>query len=307
MFEPCISVVVPTYNRAHLLKTTLPTYLQPEVLELIVIDDCSQDRTEDTVRELAHSDSRIRYIRSEQNLKQPHAKNLGIRAARAPYVYFGDDDSLLLPGSLGFLLETMHRYKADIVGARAPYMERKEQVPQALRLYSYENAKKMYAADWQSIIHPISIQARFETAVDRPLEVPFVHAAFLVSKTLAERILFDESYTGNCYREETDFLIRARASGASIWYDSRAAQVNLPREMASGGAHTASGSFIMRKLKIFRSQAENNWRFLNKNRAALRQTLGNDISPLLRQSLFLAEIARVILSYPLRKVFGHEC
>ncbi len=306
MHEPCISVVVPTYNRAHLLEKTLPTYLQPEIFELIVVDDCSLDETRDTVRQLAQSDNRIRYLRSERNLKQPHAKNLGIRAARAPYVYFGDDDSLLLPGSLRFLLETMQEHKADIVGARAPYMIKEEEVPHAQVLYSFEHAKKLMSTDWQTIINPVTLQANFDAAYAKPIEVPFVHAAFLVSKKLAEGLLFDVAYTGNCFREETDFLIRAKASGARIWYDSRAVQVNLPRDMAGGGAHTASGNFVLRKLKIFMSQAENNWRFLNKNHAALRQVLGNDLSPTLRQSLFLAEIAKVILSYPLRKVTGHE-
>jgi len=127
-------------------------------------------------------------------------------------LFLNDDASLVRPALLVSSGERCYAIKRNS-GCRAP-LERKEQGPQALRLYSYENAKKMHATDWQSIIHPMSIQARFDTAVDRPLEVPFVHAAFLVSKTLAERILFDESYTGNCYREETDFLIRARASGA---------------------------------------------------------------------------------------------
>ncbi len=108
MSEQSISVIVPTYKRAHLLSLTLPTYLQPETSELIVVDDCSPDKTREVVESLAADDPRIRYIRTDANRKQPHAKNLGISNARGEYLYFGDDDSVLLPGSLERLITTLH-------------------------------------------------------------------------------------------------------------------------------------------------------------------------------------------------------
>lgn len=53
-------------------------------------------------------------------------------------------------------------------------------------------------------------------------------------KELAIQILFDENFTGNAYREETDFFIRCTLQGAKVMYDSRAVQVNLPRQVATG-------------------------------------------------------------------------
>lgn len=306
MSEPCISVVIPTYKRAHILERTIPTYLQPETLELIVVDDSSPDATIDIVRKLARADRRIRYLRSERNLKQPHAKNMGIGVAAAPYIYFGDDDSILLDGSLHFLLETMQERNADIVGARAPYMTDEDEGASVERRFSIECVEKIEASCWQSIIHPLTLQARFDRAFAEPVEVPFTQASFLAKKELAKTLWFDESYTGNCFREETDFLIRAKASGASIWYDSRAAQVNLPRSIAQGGAHDGSSYFLARKLRYFKYALQNNWKFLNKNRQALRKALGVSVAPGVRQCLFLAEIATIILSYPLRKVTGRD-
>ena len=56
-----ISVVVPSYNRAHLLKRTLPTYInQEDVIELILVDDCSTDDTEKVVKELQNEYPQIR-------------------------------------------------------------------------------------------------------------------------------------------------------------------------------------------------------------------------------------------------------
>lgn len=306
MTEPTISVVVPTYRRANLLEKTLPSYLQPETLELIVVDDCSPDHTAAVVRRLARIDSRVRYLRSERNLKQTHAKNLGIAAARAPFVYFGDDDSILLPGALERLAATMTDRGADIVGARAPYMESLEPhqgLADAASRCALETSKDQSGA---GIVDPVSLRARFDRGSGPAIELPFVHAAFLARRELAARLGFDEGYRGNCFREETDFLVRAKAGGASVWFEPRAAQVNVPRSLAEGGAHAGSRTFLLRKLRYFRSALENNWRFLTKNRRELRLATGVRVAPEYRQLLFLLEIIKVIASYPLRKVTGHE-
>jgi glycosyltransferase involved in cell wall biosynthesis len=306
MGDPDVTVIVPTYRRAHLLGLTLPSYLQPETFELIVVDDCSPDNTEEAVKALSKTDPRVRYIRSERNLKQTHAKNLGIAAARSRYVFFGDDDSVLLPGSLARLMATFSEKHADIVGARAPYMESIEKGKDFM-----EAAVKLVKAGANgtarsAIIDPVSLRARFDLDPGGPIELPFVHAAFLARREMAVSIGFDEEYGGNCFREETDFLVRAKSGGARIWFEPRAAQVNLPRASAEGGAHSGSSNFVVRKLGYFKSAFENNWRFLTKNRRELRATLGLSVAPEYRQFLFLLEIVKVIVSYPLRKVTGHE-
>ena len=41
-----VTVVIPSYNRAKILPKTIPTYLQPDVNELIIIDYCSSFYTD---------------------------------------------------------------------------------------------------------------------------------------------------------------------------------------------------------------------------------------------------------------------
>jgi glycosyltransferase involved in cell wall biosynthesis len=102
-----ITVVIPTYNRGRLLNETIPTYLQDEVARLVLVDDCSVDDTPRVARELAERYApRILYVRNETNRKQAYSKNRGKALADTPYLYFGDDDSVLLPYSLAVLLET---------------------------------------------------------------------------------------------------------------------------------------------------------------------------------------------------------
>lgn len=96
---PEVSVVLPTYNRAHTLGASLASVLeQTEVdAEVIVVDDGSTDETGPL---LARSgDPRLRV------LHEPHrgiagARNAGVAASRAPYIAFHDSDDLALPGRL---------------------------------------------------------------------------------------------------------------------------------------------------------------------------------------------------------------
>lgn len=301
-----VSVIVPTYNRAALLGRTLPSYLQPETGELIVVDDCSTDDTPSVLAAFAATDPRVVLLRSERNLKQTHAKNMGIDAARFDYVYFGDDDSILLEGSLRRLLATMAEKKADIVGARAPYMESAE----------HEADPAAFAASIPllegALVSPVSLRTAFHRPTPGPVAAPFVHAAFLAPRKLAARLRFDEDYIGNCFREETDFLVRAKAEGRSLWFEPRAVQINLPRAVAAGGAHggggapsAAFGAFVRRKLRYFSEALRNNRRFLKKNAAALDIAFGVHYPAFLRQFSLAWDIVRVIASYPFRKVFRH--
>lgn len=95
-----ISVVIPSYNRGHFFAQTLPTYLQENVRELILVDDCSTDNTPQVVKELQRQYPQIKYLRNERNLKQTVSKNRGMELAKGDYIYFGDDDSFLLPGTI---------------------------------------------------------------------------------------------------------------------------------------------------------------------------------------------------------------
>ena len=292
-----ITVVVPSYNRSGLLPQTIPSYLQEEVLELILADDCSTDDTPQVVRLLSLKDPRIGYVRSERNLRQMHAKNLGIAAAKGEFVYFGDDDSILLPGSLGRLVATLEERAADIVGAASLYMDTEADEADLSSFLARQPRLSI------PLVEKLSLHTHFGVLGEAAVDAPFVHSAFLCRASIARDTLFDEAYTGNCYREETDFLVRAGASGAKIVFEPRAVQINLPRSKASGGAQ-GQGSFIGRRLRYFSQSAGNNWRFLTKNRKALEAVLGIDVSPIIRQSIFLFGIARGIACYPFKKAFG---
>jgi glycosyltransferase involved in cell wall biosynthesis len=91
---PKVSVCVPTFNRAGLLRESLSTLLAQDATdyEILVVDNCSTDDTGDVVR--SFGDARIRYVRNERNLGSRGNWNRCIDLAAGDYVAICHDDDL---------------------------------------------------------------------------------------------------------------------------------------------------------------------------------------------------------------------
>lgn len=98
--NPTVSVIIPTYNRANLVSRAIKSVLNQtyQDFEIIVVDDCSEDNTEEIVK--SFNDSRIRYIKHKKNKGGSAARNTGIKRARGKYIAFLDDDDEWLPSKL---------------------------------------------------------------------------------------------------------------------------------------------------------------------------------------------------------------
>lgn len=90
--SPVQSIIISTYNRKEMLAEAIESVLNQRNanFEVIVIDDCSTDGTEEFVRSI--HDERIRYFRNEKNSGLEHNRNLGLRSARGKYITYIDDD-----------------------------------------------------------------------------------------------------------------------------------------------------------------------------------------------------------------------
>lgn len=89
---PTVTVIIPTYNRGHVIRRALHSVLHQtyQSLEVIVVDDGSTDNTEAIVA--SFNDPRILYIRHETKQGAAAARNTGIEAASADFIAFQDSD-----------------------------------------------------------------------------------------------------------------------------------------------------------------------------------------------------------------------
>ena len=92
--KPTVSVIIPTYNRAHLVGRAIQSVLDQTYkdFELIVVDDGSNDNTEYIIKEFQKKDERIKYVAYKKNKGGSAARNAGIKSSKGEYIAFLDSD-----------------------------------------------------------------------------------------------------------------------------------------------------------------------------------------------------------------------
>lgn len=105
--SPKVSVIIPTYNRAHLIGKAIQSVLDQSFhdYEIIVVDDGSTDNTREVISRLS---DKIRYI-YQGNKERSAARNNGMRHAMGKYITFLDSDDIYLPEKLSVQVESMDR------------------------------------------------------------------------------------------------------------------------------------------------------------------------------------------------------
>lgn len=97
--KPLVSIIIPTYNRAHLIKETIDSVLAQTYMnwECIIIDDRSNDVTKAILDEYSTIDNRFIIICKPIELKQGASvsRNFGLKLARGEYIQFLDSDDIL--------------------------------------------------------------------------------------------------------------------------------------------------------------------------------------------------------------------
>jgi glycosyltransferase involved in cell wall biosynthesis len=109
-----ISVIIPTYNRAHLIKRSIDSVLSQTYknLELIIVDDGSTDNTKEVIDSI--NDERLVYIK-QKNQGASAARNKGIDIAKGKYIAFNDSDDVWHLDKLEKEITKLKENNADVV------------------------------------------------------------------------------------------------------------------------------------------------------------------------------------------------
>ena len=189
-----ISVVIPCYNAQQTIEQTLNSALtQVGVsIEVIVVDDCSNDNTVEIVKRI--KDNRLRLIENTINKGIVHTLNIGIEAARGKYIARVDADDIMLPSRL-------------------------------YRQVSFLEANLDYAIVGGNIFltdvngYPIKCMC-FPEKYDEIkwciyLFNPFAHSAILVRKSILERFKYSDEYP-YCEDYQLWYKILSKAKGYNL-------------------------------------------------------------------------------------------
>ena len=252
-----VSIIIPSHNRLHYLRECLAALRrQPEVLEIIVVDDCSADGTREYVETLSAEWPALRRIANDRQLGSVRSRNRGVAAARGRFIMMIDDDMVAGERFLATLLAHKESSGADVISAPVIWL-RAEDAP--------ETAQSLLVRRPSG---PRIDRRRCEieggVAGCDDLELPLLPAVMLAEAETFRGLPYDEALAGNAWREETDWQVRARAQGRKLVLCTHAACVHLPP--AGGGQRS------MRRLRYELFVLRNNAYFLRKHWAWLRRS-----------------------------------
>lgn len=113
--HPTLSVVVPSFNASDFIERCLRSILdQTDVdLEVLVVDDGSNDDTVQAIADAAKGDERVTVL-TGPNQGPAGARNRGVESAKGRYLTFADADDEVLPGAYSTLVDSLERTGSDI-------------------------------------------------------------------------------------------------------------------------------------------------------------------------------------------------
>jgi len=117
--QPLVSIIIPTYNRAHLIGETLDSILAQtyQNWECIVVDDGSEDHTQELLKQYRKKDNRFAFFeRPSEKPKGANAcRNYGFEKSKGDYIQWFDSDDLMHPEKLKIKIKYALLREADII------------------------------------------------------------------------------------------------------------------------------------------------------------------------------------------------
>jgi len=217
-----VSAVIVNYNAGPILTECIRTVL-PQVSEIVVVDNDSQDESVvECLRQFA-DDPQIRIIRNNKNLGFAVACNIGFAEATSPLVLFLNPDCLLEVGAIAELSQVLQaEAMSGMVGGLLVDLDGTEQrggrraVPTPWRSFVRAFGLNRFANRWPKLF--IDFHMHKEPLPDRPIVVEAISGACMLVKrdAISAVGLWDEGYFLHC--EDLDWCMRFRQLGWKILF-----------------------------------------------------------------------------------------
>jgi glycosyltransferase involved in cell wall biosynthesis len=234
VLPPVISVVVCTYNRAHLLADALDALIAQAdptpPFEVIVIDNNSTDRTREIVEQHI-AGGFVRYaFEPKQGLSI--ARNYGVSLARADLIAFTDDDVRASRTWVRSIVTAFHENPdVAMVGGKVEPV--------------WDEPPPVWLSDAGSAPLPVVTYGEHPFRIDPERPVCLIGANVAVRRRIFDRVggfstALQRVRDGVGSTEDNDFQIRALAAGATALYDPRiVVRAPVPRERLMKRYHRA--------------------------------------------------------------------
>lgn len=212
-----VSIIIPMYNREKTIKMAVESILEQtcQDFELIIVDDCSTDRSVEIVKNI--DDDRIRLIISEKNGGACAARNIGIENAQGEFIAFQDSDDFWHADKLEKSLYYLKREDADMVFSALMREEEKKGKIIRSRLPVYnlnQESDKLGRVMWQNCVSTQTIVAKkslFQDVCFDPVFPRFQDWDFIIQVLLKQKkVYFIDEALVDCYVVENSITSDGR-------------------------------------------------------------------------------------------------
>jgi glycosyltransferase involved in cell wall biosynthesis len=191
MNQSLISIIIPTYNRAHLISETLDSISAQTYTnwECIIVDDGSTDNTKEIINNYIQEDNRFQYHqRPCKKQKGANAcRNYGFEMSKGEYINWFDSDDLMLPNKLESQVKKLSISTLDFIICQTLVFENEKENILGLR------KEKIYSEDFFNDF--ITNEIKWLT------QAPLIKRGFIVNN----KLMFDENLMQS---QEKDFFIK---------------------------------------------------------------------------------------------------
>ena len=166
--SPLISVLLSVYNDDKNIKTSIDSILSQSYknIELLVMDDCSTDKTYDILKDI--KDRRLRIFRNKDNQGLTKSLNILIKKSKGQILARQDSDDISLPTRLEVQFQNLHNLQLDGCTTRAYIKNSKRSIPRLSHLL------------------PLSFVIKYKN--------PFIHGTLMVKKSVVIDVgMYDEN------------------------------------------------------------------------------------------------------------------
>lgn len=182
-----ISVVIPYYKASKYIRFALDSCLEQDtVLEVIIVDDNSQDDIDQIVKE--YSNLNVNLIKLSKNQGVANARNIGAENSSGEYLAFLDADDLFMPNKLKQQLEYLSQNKADVCSTDRIIIKENGEFLGIIKNRKIVNLKNMLK---ENLISTSSVLLKKEVYMQFLMTNSEVHEDYLCwLKMLANNIIF---------------------------------------------------------------------------------------------------------------------
>lgn len=116
--QPLVSILMTAYNREKYIEEAIQSVLNSSYqnFELIIVDDCSKDRTVEIARRFEKKDLRVKVYVNPQNLGDYPNRNKAASYAKGKYLKYVDADDLIYAFGLSVMVEEMEKNPSAAYG-----------------------------------------------------------------------------------------------------------------------------------------------------------------------------------------------